>query len=254
MLVTAILTQTNAALEKRNQELDQFAYVTSHDLKAPLRAIASLSVWIEEDLSDQLTAETQHQMRLLRSRVQQMEGLINGILQYSRAGRVTAELKTVDVKALLADVIDTPSPPPEFTIEVAAGMPTFLTERLPLEQVFTNLINNAIKHHHQLQGQVSISVQDQGEFYEFTVADDGPGIPPQYHEKVFAIFQTLEARDTVESTGIGLSLVKKIVESKGGTIWLESQAGQGAIFKFAWPKLPATLKNGRQNAESPASR
>jgi len=252
--LTAVLTQTNAALEKRNQELDQFAYVTSHDLKAPLRAIASLSEWLEDDLSDQLTAETQRQMSLLRSRVHRMEGLINGILQYSRAGRVVAELNTVDVSTLLAEVIDTLSPPPGFIIQVEPGMPTFLAEQLPLEQVFANLISNAIKHHHQAQGQVTISVQDRGDFYEFAVADDGPGIPPQYHEKVFAIFQTLEARDTVESTGIGLSLVKKIVESKGGTIRLESQAGQGATFKFTWPKHPRTpLNDGRQHAESPTS-
>jgi signal transduction histidine kinase len=115
-------------------------------------------------------------------------------------------------------------------------MPTFMTERLPLEQVFTNLISNAIKHHPRLDGKVQISVQDLNSFYEFTVADDGAGIAPQYHEKVFGIFQTLEARDKSENTGIGLAIVKKIVERQGGTICLESQEGQGATFRFTWRK------------------
>lgn len=235
--LTAALTQTNTALEKRNQELDQFAYVTSHDLKAPLRAIANLSQWLEEDLSEKLTPETQHQMHLLRGRVQRMEALIDGILQYSRAGRVEA-VKPVAVEQLLGEVIDSLAPPPEFTIQVEPGMPTLVTERLLLEQVFANLISNAVKHHHFTQGKITLSAQDHPEFWEFAVADDGPGIPPQYHEKVFAIFQTLEARDTVESTGIGLAIVKKIVESKGGTIRLESQA-EGTTFYFTWPKHPA---------------
>jgi len=231
-----ILTQTAASLEKRNRELDQFAYVTSHDLKAPLRAIANLSEWIEEDLSDKLTEETQHQMNLLRGRVHRMTALIDGLLQYSRIGRVQSDEELVDLEALLAEIIDSLAPPPEFTVEVAAGMPTIRTERLHLQQVFSNLLSNALKHHHRPDGWVKISSQDQGDYYEFAVADNGPGIDPQFHEKVFGIFQTLEARDKAENTGIGLSLVKKLVESKGGNIYLESQPGQGTTFRFTWPK------------------
>lgn len=238
---TTILARTAAILEKRNQELDQFAYIASHDLKAPLRAIATLSQWLEEDLSDKLTEETQQQMNLLRGRVHRMEALINGILQYSRIGRVKTESAVVSVKALLADIIDSLAPPPEFTITVESEMPTFLTQRLLLEQVFANLISNGIKHHDRHNGQIQISVQDQGEFFEFAVADDGPGIEPQYHQKIFTIFQTLQARDQVENTGIGLSLVKKIVESQGGIVRLNSQEGQGATFRFTWPKsVPET--------------
>jgi len=233
-----ILTQTAADLEKRNRELDQFAYVTSHDLKAPLRAIANLSEWIEEDLSGKLTEETQHQMNLLRGRVHRMTALIDGLLQYSRIGRVQSDMEMVDTETLLAEIIDSLAPPPEFTVEVAAGMPTFRTERLPLQQVFSNLLSNALKHHHRREGRVQISSQDQGDDYEFAIADDGPGIDPQFHEKVFGIFQTLEARDKTENTGIGLSLVKKLVESKGGSIHLESQPGQGTTFRFTWPKSP----------------
>jgi hypothetical protein len=232
--LTAVLAQTNTALEKRNFELDQFAYVTSHDLKAPLRAIANLSEWIEEDIADALTEDTRHQMNLLRGRVHRMEALINGLLQYSRVGRLETPTSLVSVADLLAEVIDSLAPT-SITIEIAP-VPTFVTQRLPLQQVFTNLISNAIKHHPRMDGKVRIFVQNLELFYEFAVADDGAGIAPQYHEKVFGIFQTLEPRDKSENTGIGLAIVKKIVEGQGGSISLESQEGQGATFRFTWRK------------------
>lgn len=235
---TTILARTTTNLKKRNQELDQFAYVVSHDLKAPLRAIANLSSWIEEDLEGQMTQDTQHQMNLLRGRVHRMEGLIEGLLQYSRVGRIKTATERVDLNQLLAEIVDSLAPPAGFTIEIPPNLPVFVTERLPLEQVFTNLISNAIKHNKQASGYVKISLRELEDFYEFAITDNGPGIAPQYHEKVFVIFQTLEARDKVENTGIGLSLVKKIVETHGGTIKLESQEGQGATFRFTWAKNP----------------
>jgi light-regulated signal transduction histidine kinase (bacteriophytochrome) len=234
--LTTVLAQTTAILEKRNIELDQFAYIVSHDLKAPLRAIANLSVWLEEDLAPYLTEDTRHQMDLMQGRVHRMEALINGLLQYSRIGRISTASEVVDVEALLAEVIDSLAPPPEFTVTVMPGMPMLMTERLPLEQVFANLISNGIKHNHRPDGQIVISVEEQTDFYEFAVADNGPGIAPEFHNKVFVIFQTLQPRDTVENTGVGLAIVKKIIEDKGGTIALESQPNQGATFRFTWPK------------------
>jgi PAS domain S-box-containing protein len=234
--LTTILAQTTALLQKQNQELDQFAYVASHDLKAPLRAIASLSEWISEDLADQLREENRHQMHLLRGRVQRMEGLINGLLEYSRIGRVQTESYEVNVGELIKEVIDLLAPPLTFSIEVAEGMPTFRTKRLPLQQVFSNLISNAIKHHPRIDGHVKISVEERVSYYEFAVADDGAGIAPEYHEKIFAIFQTLQSRDQKESTGIGLAIVKKIVEAQGGTITLKSQINAGSTFCFTWQK------------------
>lgn len=234
--LTTMLAQTNITLEDRNRELEQFAYVASHDLKAPLRAIANLSEWIEEDLHGQLAAENQRQMLLLRGRVHRMEALINGLLEYSRVGRTKAALEQVSVQVLLEEVVDSLAPPDTFTIAIAPNLPTFTTKVMLLRQVFSNLISNAIKHHDRPDGHITITVQEQGAFYEFSVADDGPGIDANYHTKVFVIFQTLEARDTKESTGIGLAIVKRIVEAEGGSIRIDSQEGSGATFRFTWLK------------------
>jgi PAS domain S-box-containing protein len=230
------LAHITAALEERNRELDQFAYITSHDLKAPLRGIANLSQWIEEDLGDNATDDIRNQLELLRGRVHRMEAMIDGILQYSRVGRVKGVSEMVDVGVLVHDVVDLIAPPAGFHIEVAPDMPTIIAERLRLQQVFQNLIANAIKHHNRADGHICIGVTERGPMYEFTVTDDGPGIAPQYHQKIFVVFQTLAARDKVEGTGIGLSLVKKIVESNGGQIQIESAEGAGTTFRFTWPK------------------
>jgi len=223
------------ALARSNQELDQFAYVASHDLKAPLRGIANLSQWIEEDLGDNLGGENKLQMELLRGRVHRMEALIDGILQYSRAGRVKAKPENIDTGALVADVIELMAPPKEIIIRVAPGMPTVRAEKVPLQQVFMNLVGNAIKHTGKQNPTIDVSWADAGPFAEFSVGDNGQGIASQYHERIFGIFQTLEARDKVEGTGIGLSVVQKIVEAKGGRVWVESEVGRGARFKFLWP-------------------
>ncbi|GEM_PF-1703710 len=225
-------------LERSNRELDQFAYVTSHDLKAPLRAIANLSLWIEEDLQDKLGDETRRHLDLLRGRVARMEGLINGILEYSRIGRIRQAHETVDVRALLGEVLDLLDPPKGFTIRLPERLPVLACERVRLHQVFFNLIGNAVKHHDKGGGTIVVEAQEEGDFYRFTVSDDGPGIAPEYHEKVFEIFQTLVARDKMESTGIGLTLVKKIVEDQGGNILLESSEGQGTRIQFLWPQTP----------------
>jgi PAS domain S-box-containing protein len=239
--LSKILAQTNEALGSKNQELEQFAYVASHDLKAPLRAIANLSEWIEEDLQGKLPAENQHQMTLLRRRVYRLEGLINGLLEYYRAGRTKVTTEAVDLNLLLAEIIDSLDPPATLRIEIVPGMPTLQTKKLPLFQVFSNLISNAIKYHHRSDGHIWISAQDREKFYEFAVADDGLGIAPEHQDKVFTIFQTLQSRDQTESTGIGLAIVKKIIETEGGEISLESQLGEGATFRFTW--LKETLKN-----------
>lgn len=231
------LARLARALEVSNRELDQFAYVASHDLKAPLRGIANLSQWIEDDLADRFTDETREQMRLLRGRVHRMEGLIDGILQYSRAGRTQDPPQRIDTGALVHEIADLLAPPEHARVVVDPGMPVLLTERLPLQQVLMNLVGNGLKYG-GAEPRVHVSARQEDDGWTFTVRDNGPGIAPEYHERIFAIFQTLQARDTVESTGIGLSIVKKMVESRGGRVWVESAPGQGAAFHFTW-RAPA---------------
>ena len=224
------------ALARSNQELDQFAYVASHDLKAPLRGIANLSQWIEEDLGDDVPPDVSEKMALVRGRVQRLEALIDGILQYSRAGRVRSVIEQVDVEVLVKDVVELLAPPPEIRVTVEPGMPTIRTERTPLQQIFMNLINNAIKYNRHPGAVITVSSRDAGNMYAFSVTDNGPGIEPEYHDRIFGIFQTLESRDRVEGTGIGLSVVKKTVELHGGSITVRSALGEGATFTFEWPK------------------
>ena len=227
------LARLTTRLQRSNAELDAFAYAASHDLRAPLRGIANLAQWIEEDLQGSLREETQEMLALLRSRMHRMEGLIEGILQYSRAGRVHEPPVDVDVRRLVEDVVDLLSPDTA-TVDADASLPRLVTERLPLQQIFQNLIGNAIKHGGP-GVRVTVAAEETGPFWTFRVEDDGPGIPPAFHDRIWAIFQTLEARDKVEGAGIGLSLVKKLVEAQGGTIWIESQSGEGAAFVFTWP-------------------
>ncbi len=226
--------QAQADLEQRNQELDSFVYIVSHDLKAPLRGIASLSEWIEEDFEGSLSVANQQQMTLLRSRVYKMEATIDGLLDYARSGSAVEAVESVSIAELLADVIDQIAPPPTFRIELPPELPTLLTRRLPLFQVFANLIGNGIKHHHSETGSIVVSIAKRGDCYEFSIADNGPGIAPEHHDRMFKIFQAVNPQNRSDSTGIGLAIVKKIVEAEGGTIWLESEPGKGTTFYFTW--------------------
>lgn len=224
------------ALARSNKELDQFAYIASHDLKAPLRGIANLSQWIEEDLGDSAPPDVAEKMTLIHGRVRRLEALIDGILQYSRAGRVQSQIECVDVGLLVSDVVELLAPPTEIKITIAPAMPSIMTERTPLQQVFMNLLSNAIKYNKRAGATIDVSAIDRGDRYAFSIADNGPGIAPEYHERIFGIFQTLESRDRVEGTGIGLSVVKKTVELHGGSITVDSALGKGSIFTFEWPK------------------
>ena len=225
-------------LERTNRELDSFAYAASHDLRAPLRGIANLAQWIEEDLlaSGEIKPETREMLELMRGRMHRMENLIEGLLYYSRAGRVHQQAETVDTGELVRSVVDLLSPPEGMRVIVARDLPTITTERLLLQQVFQNLIGNAIKHTNRVDAEVIVTSRRVGPFYEYAVSDNGPGIAPEFHDRIWGIFQTLEARDRVEGAGIGLALVKKIVESQSGRVWVDSTAGHGATFKFLWRK------------------
>lgn len=222
-------------LESVNQELKDFAYVASHDLKAPLRGISTLAEWIATDYADKLDEEGKNHLKLLIGRTERMHNLIDGILQYSRVGRVKEEQVQVDLNRLVPEVTDMIGPPENIKVEIENELPTLLCEQTRITQVFQNLLSNAIKYIDKPNGRIRIGcVRDNG-YWKFSVADNGPGIEKKNFEKIFQMFQTLAPRDQYESTGIGLTVVKKIIELYGGKIWVESEVGSGSTFFFTLP-------------------
>lgn len=219
-----------------NRELREFAYVVSHDLKAPLRAIHSLAGWIAADNEARLDTAGKHQLELLLNRVTRMQNLIDGVLEYSRLGRVREKREFVDVGRIVADAADLLAAAPHIGIAVEGVLPVVWCERTRIYQAFQNLLGNAVRFCDKSTGQIRVGCVDHGETWKFYVADDGPGIDAKHFEKIFQIFQTLHARDELESTGVGLALVRKIVESHGGKIWVESEIGRGSTFFFTLPK------------------
>ncbi len=176
-------------------------------------------------------------MRLLISRVHRMDGLIDGILTYSRVGRVKESLVAVDLDRLVQEVIELLAPPSGISVTIDTSLPTVIAERTRMQQVFQNLLSNAIKYMDKPAGRIRVACSDEGTQWKFSVADNGPGIKQQHFGKIFQLFQTLAPRDRVESSGVGLALVKKIVEMYGGQVWVESIFGEGSTFFFTLPHI-----------------
>jgi len=230
-------------LESANRELNDFAYVASHDLKAPLRGIKTLAEWLSTDYADKLGEQGKEQMGLLLRRVERMHNLIEGILQYSRVGRVKENCAAVNLNKLMTEIIDTLAPPENITITIENELPTIECEPTRTAQVFQNLMSNAIKYMDKPQGQIKVSCVEENGFWKFNVTDNGPGIEEKHFERIFQMFQTLAPRDDFESTGIGLTITKKIVELYGGKIWVESKVGEGSTFFFTLPKQEVGVKD-----------
>lgn len=225
-------------LARSNQDLEQFAYVASHDLKAPLRAMDVLVDWLREDLESHDIGDVQENLRLLKQRSGRLHRLLDDLLAYSRAGRKGGQATRFDSGELVRDIISLLAPPPGMEFGVPSNLPVLNSCRAALEQVLRNLINNAIKHHPTAQGRIQISAQLRDDEVLFAVEDDGAGIPAEYADKVFQMFQTLRPRDEVEGSGMGLAIVKRIVEGQGGRIWFHAApGGQGTVFKFTWKQL-----------------
>ncbi|MBF0296181.1 MAG: hypothetical protein HQL96_13410 [Magnetococcales bacterium] len=223
-------------LERSNQELKQFAYIVSHDLKAPLRAISSLTQWIAEDYADRFDEDGREQLSLLIGRVRRMEQLIEGVLHYSRIGRIREEPVDVNTNKLVNELIVLLAPPRSIRIEIVTHLPVVRGDKTRLGQVFQNLLSNAIKFMDKPAGKIRVDCVAEGGMWHFTVADNGPGIPEKEFDRIFLIFQTLHARDDCDSTGIGLTLVKKIVELHGGQTWVTSTVGEGSVFHVTLPR------------------
>jgi PAS domain S-box-containing protein len=241
---TRELERLTRALEASNKELDQFAYAASHDLKAPLRGVRNLAQWIQDDSGETLSAESKEHLRLMHDRVQRMEALVDGMLAYARATKKTSP-EQVDVGRLVREVVELLDPPARITIHVQPNLPTVDAERIPFQQVVMNLLSNAIKHGRADSPQIDVGCADVADEHDFQISDNGPGIPPEAQARIWEIFQTLESRDKVEGSGIGLAVVKRIIETHGGRAWVESVPGAGATFHFTWPKTPPQSAEAR---------
>jgi two-component system, LuxR family, sensor kinase FixL len=225
-------------LEQTNQQLKDFAHVVSHDLKAPLRGIKTLAEWIAKDYGDKLDDAGRSQIQLLVGRVERMHCLIHGILRYSEAGEAEEEQTTVCLDDLLPEIVDTVSPPGHITVTIDGPLPAICGETTRVTQVFQNLIGNAVKYMDKPRGRIRIGCAEEDGFWRFSVSDNGPGIDRKYFERIFNLFQTVSPHGDQESTGVGLAIVKKIVEKYGGRIWVQSQVKEGSTFLFTWPKSP----------------
>jgi signal transduction histidine kinase len=241
------LSRTSDELRRSNQELDNFAYAASHDLKAPLRGIRNLTEWITADVKATAGEDTIKNLALLHSRVGRLDMLLESLLQHSRVGRVGAAAEDIDLAELVQEIADYIAPRPGFSVTYRGQIACIRTSKAPLEQVLRNLIGNGLKHHDREAGAVTISARDLGDTFEFRVEDDGPGIAPAFHERIFQMFQTLKSRDELEGSGMGLAIVKKSVEGRGGAIRIESAPPhRGTAFIFTWeedraPAAPAAL-------------
>jgi signal transduction histidine kinase len=229
-----------AELLAANRELTDFAHVVSHDLKAPLRGISSLASWLLSDFSDKLGAEGREHLNLMSNRVSRLSGLIDAILAYSRAGRTYEERLPVSIDRLVHNTVDLLAPPAHVQVHVAEGLPPLKMEAVKIQQVFQNLLSNAIDFMDKQEGRVQVDCVREGPLWHFSVSDNGPGIEPRHHERIFQLFQTLASRDEKERTGVGLALVKKIVDLEGGSLWLESTVGVGSTFHFTLPAVDET--------------
>lgn len=222
-------------LFRKNNELDQFAYVVSHDLKAPIRGIANIVSWLEEDFGPKIDPEIKRNHQLIKGRIVRLESMINGLLEYARIGKVKRGKEEVNIHVLVSDLVEV-LVPRDFDVRIRNELPVVFTEKILIEQVFSNLISNAVKYNDKSRGLIEISCEETEEVYKFEVSDNGKGIDEQYYDKIFVIFQTLQERDAFESTGVGLAIVAKIIDDHKGTISVQSELGKGSKFSFTWPK------------------
>ena len=221
-------------LESSNEGLQEYAHIVSHDLKSPLRSISALASWLEEDFGDKLGPAGLSQLNLMQDKIASMDQLITGILRYSSIGSEKARFEICPTLELIQQLKATIYWPEQIALRFNGTMPSIKADKTQLQQLFQNLLSNAISHMDKPKGQIEIGYNVLGDLHEFSVKDNGIGIPKAYKEKIFEIFETLESGKG--SSGIGLSIVKKIVQLHGGTIWVKSEYGAGATFYFTIKK------------------
>lgn len=238
-------------LSRVNSEVERLFYAVAHDLRSPLRAVETLAGWIGEDLEAGEVDEVKNHIVTLRGRIERLDRMLNDLLSYARIGRTQHPVELVEVDKLLEEMRGSLMQIPEgFVVTWADDMPSIRTHRTLLSQVFLNLVSNALKHHDRAQGRIHIDVEDAGPHYVFRVTDDGPGIPPNYRQRIFGLFATLKRRDEVEGSGMGLAFVQKVIRRMGGQVQVEDPApipsveaeeGRGVTFAFEWPKRTVVM-------------
>jgi len=235
-------------LSRANKELEEFAYITAHDLKTPLRGIGTLAEWLSTDYADKFDEQGQKQVKMLTERAKRADKLVDSILQYSSVGQLREKQEKLDLNMVLPDIICEIDPPENINITVESKLPVLMCKKTHIRQVFHNLLSNAVKHMNKEKGQIKVGCTEKLGFWKFSVADNGPGIDKKYFKKIFKIFQTLVLSDETESTGIGLSIAKKIVNMNAGRIWVESEVGKGSTFFFTLPKQETEAENKKLQA------
>jgi signal transduction histidine kinase len=228
-------------LEQANRDLKDFASVVSHDLKEPLRGAGTLANWLAQDYADKLDEEDSEKCGILMEQREHMNGLIEGVLRYSRASRSDEKEEKVDLNQMVREVIDTIAPPDNVEISLEKALPAIVCEPIRIMQVFQNLLSNAVKYIDKPRGRVKIDCAVEGDFWKFSISDNGPGIEEKYQKSIFKIFQTVPRTHGPESTGVGLAVAKKIVELYQGRMWVESQPPNGSTFFFTLPKKQTTV-------------
>ena len=227
-------------LKRKNTELKEFAYIMSHDIKSPLRGIAQLSEWVYADNKNNLNEESLGNLKMITGRIKRLYGYIEGLYEYAKIGRIDRDSEAVDTKTIVEEVIQMQEIPKNITIKIDTDLPTINIVRIHAIQVFQNLISNAIKYNDKPQGVLNIGCNS-GRQKVFYIKDNGIGINQEQHKKIFKLFQTIAAKDTIESTGIGLSIVKKITDLYDGDVWIESNKDNGCVFYFYFDQ-PNTFK------------
>ncbi len=237
--LAARVRERTAEVEESRRQLEHFIGLATHDLRDTVRGIDHLTNWLNDDAGHLLPTASQRHLATLRKRVRRLEDQLEDLLTYAQADRQEDALRRVDVQALLEEIAQGLEAPPTFRFTVDLPLPVLVTQQVALEAVLRHLLDNAVKHHHQPErGQLYITTKQNKEWIEFILTDDGPGIAPQHYGLIFEMFHTLLPRDRAKGNGVGLAIVKKIVERWGGVITVESAAGQGATFRFTWPRSP----------------
>ena len=235
---------TAAELRRSNAELEKFAYAAAHDLRSPLRAIQDISEWMMEDEENKLSEESTENMALLQSRVDRLNLLLTDLLAYSRVGKENEDLAQLALPDLVQGIEEMLDTQEKFRISYSGTRQELVTYATPLRQILLNLISNGIKHHDRSTGEIRVTGVAAEDRLYVTVEDDGPGIEPEYHDRIFGLFQTLRPRDEVEGSGLGLAIIWKLVDHYGGTISVTSNpaTGRGTKFRFDMPIKPGAAQ------------